>query len=303
MRIGFHVSIAGGWPQTLARAVTRRCTTLQVFTTAPVRWAHKPLAADDAAWFRDALRALDIQPLFVHGIYLLNLAAGDRDLWRQSRDNLAEELRRAALLGAAGVVVHLGSVGEKGSLAAGLRRVARAIDQALRASGGACPVLLENCAGQGRLVGCTPPALGEVMSLSRHPEHLAVCLDTAHAFAVGYDLRKHADLQRLLDECDAAFGLERLRLIHANDTPARPGSNLDRHANIGKGEIGRRGFRLLTNEPRLERLPFIMETPDQDHRHAADMRALRAAIDPSRRPPLPPLRPRLPRHPAAAPGR
>ena len=303
MRIGFHVSIAGGWHKALERALARRCTALQVFTTAPVQWAHKPLASDDAAWFRDALRALDIQPLFVHGIYLLNLASGDRELWRRSRDNLAEELRRAAQLKAAGGVVPLGSVGASGSMAAGVRRVARAVDHALVASGGDCPVLLENCAGQGRLVGCTPAALGEVMSVSRHPEHLAVCLDTAHAFAVGYDLRAAAGLGRLLDECEAAFGLERLRLIHANDTEAQPGSNVDRHAHIGKGEIGREGFRLVMNEPRLERLPFIMETRDQDRRHAADMRALRAAIAPDRRPPLPRVRAPARRRPAGAPGR
>lgn len=290
MRLGFHVSIADGWEKTLQRAVTRRCATLQVFTSPPVQWARKPLDAAKAVWFAEALRALDIQPLFVHAIYLLNLATRDTDLWRRSRDNLAEELRRAAQLQAQGVVVHLGSVGERGGRQAGLKRVAKAIDQALRRADADVKILLENCAGQGNLVGCTPGALAEVIELSRLPDMLAVCIDTAHAFAHGYAIHTPQGLGNFLDECDSAFGLDLLRLLHANDSKSPLGSDVDRHWHIAKGEIGREGFRVIMNEPRLRHLPFIMETPDPDKWDKKNMRAIRLAVDKRRRPPLPPLR-------------
>src|SRR5450759_4009177 len=114
MRIGFHVSIDGGFRKTVRKATQYHCTTLQVFTSAPVQWKRTPVDPEEAAWFAEELRRRDIQPLFVHAIYLRNLASDDKALWRKSRDNLAEELRRAATIGAAGVVFHLGSVGPEG---------------------------------------------------------------------------------------------------------------------------------------------------------------------------------------------
>lgn len=300
MRIGFHVPIAGGWRRTLQRAIERRCTTLQVFTSAPVQWAQVPLHPVEAPWFAEALRALDIAPLFVHAIYLLNLATEDRELWERSRRHLRTELRRAHTLGAAGVVVHLGSTGDAGTEAAGLKRVARAVDFALGDAPGDCRVLLENCSGQGALIGSTPQALGEVMTLSRHPDRLAVCLDTAHAFARGYALHTPDGLGALLDECDRAFGLDRLVLIHANDSLGALGSRRDRHGHIGHGEIGRAGFANVLNHPALAHLPFIMETPSEQDWDARNLRAIRRLIRPANRPALP--RPgRVPPTPPPAP--
>jgi deoxyribonuclease-4 len=290
MRLGFHVQIAGGWEKTLQRAVDRRCTTLQVFTSAPVQWARKPLDPAGAAWFAEQLRARDIQPLFVHAIYLLNLATAEEQLWQRSRDNLAEELHRAGLLGAQGVVVHLGSVGAQGDLRQGIRRVARALDSALAQTNNAVTVLLENCAGQGNLVGCTPQALGEVIAHTRYPSRLQVCLDTAHAFAAGYPIHTEDGLGALLEECDAAFGLERLALIHANDSKGALGCNVDRHWHIGRGQIGREGFRVILNAPRLRQLAFIMETPSSEEWDARNMRVIRRLVDPHWRPKLPPKR-------------
>jgi deoxyribonuclease-4 len=287
MRIGFHVAIEGGWRKALQRAVDRRCGTLQVFTSAPVQWAQAPLNEGEADWFAEALRELDIQPLFVHAIYLLNLATDNGDLWERSRQHLRGEVRRAARLGAAGVVVHLGSVGEGGSEAAGLRRVARAVDFALRDAPGEVRILLENCAGQGALVGCTPEALGEVISRSRHAERIGVCLDTAHAFARGYALHTPEGLQVLLEACQGAFGMERLRLVHANGSLGALGSRRDRHWHIGQGEIGRAGFANVLNHPWLAELPFIMETPSSEEWDGRNLRALRRAVVKAGRPALP----------------
>ena len=290
MRLGFHVQIAGGWRKTLDRALARRCTCLQVFTSAPVQWAQVPVDPGGAAWFRDSLIALDIQPLFVHAIYLLNLATADETLWRKSRDHLAEELGRAAQLGAQGVVVHLGSVGDGGAVEQGIPRVAQALDFALTRTGDGLRLLLENCAGQGNLVGCTPEELGAVIAASQHAERLGVCLDMAHAFQAGYAVGTPAGLSALLDSCDRAWGLDRLALIHANDSKTPLGSHADRHWHIGKGEIGRAGFEVIMNEPRLQHLPFVMETPSSDEWDRKNMRAIRTATARESRPPLPRLR-------------
>jgi deoxyribonuclease-4 len=287
MRIGFHVQTAGGWGKTLERAVARRCTTVQIFTSAPVQWAHKALTPEEAAAFGAALRELDVHPLFVHAIYLLNVATSDRELWAKSRDNLATELERAAWFGAEGVVMHLGSVGAEGSQAEGVRNVARAVDEALGRAPEGPRVLLENCAGQGNLVGCTPASLGEVIGRSRYPERLGVCIDTAHALAAGYAVNTEDGLGTLLAECQEAFGLERLRLIHANDSKTPLGSNADRHWHIGKGFIGHAGFRVIANHPALRGLPFIMETPDPEEWGERDLLALRRAVESEYRPALP----------------
>lgn len=291
MRFGFHITISGGWRKTIQRAVERRCTALQVFTGAPVQWDRKPLDPAGAAWFAETLRSLDIQPLFVHAIYLLNLATSDAELWRRSRDHLTEELHRAALIGAEGVVFHLGSVGASGQPEAGMRRVARALDWAAEHAPEGPRLILENSAGQGNVVGSTMDSLGRIIAASRNPHRLGVCLDTAHAFAQGYSFHQSECLSALLDECQAAFGLERLVLIHANDSKAALGSHVDRHEHIGKGMIGREGFRTILNEPRLRHLPFILETPDQEEWHDREMRAIRSLVAPEIRPRLPRIRP------------
>jgi len=297
MRFGFHVSISGGWQKTLQRAIQRRCTALQVFTSAPVQWARAPLDSDDARWFAETLAVLDIQPLFVHAIYLLNLATGDSGLWRKSRDHLAEELARAGRIGAEGVVLHLGSVGRRGQLQIGIKRVAKALDEALDRCDSPVKVLLENCAGQGNLVGSTPEQIGDIIDLSTHPQRLGVCIDTAHAFAQGYAIHAPGGLAAFLDTCENTFGLRRLQLIHANDSKTALGSRADRHGHIGKGEIGTAGFRTILNEPRLREMPFIMETPEQETWHQRDMRAIRRVVDAAIRPALPPIRRVPPRGP------
>jgi len=302
VRFGFHITIAGGWRKTIQRAVERRCTALQVFTGAPVQWDRKPMDPEGAQWFAETLRALDIQPLFVHAIYLLNLATPDTMLWRRSRDHLTDELRRAKLIGAQGVVFHLGSVGAEGKPEAGMRRVARALDWAAERTPDGPRLILENSSGQGNVVGSSVESIARIIDTSHCQDRLCVCIDTAHAFAQGYPVHDPEGLGQFLDDCDAAFGLERLALIHANDSRSRLGSHVDRHAHIGKGEIGPEGFRAIMNEPRLGHLPFILETPDQEEWHAKDLRALRAVVDGAIRPALPRIRP-VPEQPKTPPDR
>ena len=261
MKIGFHVPTDGGIATAVRRAVARRCTTVQVFTSSPVQWALRPLPDEEVSAFRAGMEAAGIAPVFVHGLYLLNLASRDRKLFHRSVKALAEDLRRADLLGAAGVVIHLGSPARRPQRR-DLDRVVRGVDRALERAAVNAMILLENCAGQGFGIGDDLRHLSHVLEHSRHPERLRVCWDTAHAFQAGSDLRTPEALEATLAELDAAVCLDRVTLVHANDSKTELGSRVDRHWHIGKGKIGRQGFRLIVNHPRLRDKPFIMETPE-----------------------------------------
>ena len=286
MRIGFHVSIDGGFRKTVRKAVQYHCTALQVFTSAPVQWQRAPMDPEEAAWFAEESRRLDIQPLFVHAIYLLNLASDDKALWRKSRDHLAEELRRAALIGAAGVVFHLGTVGPEGDVVAGRKRVVQALDHILVRDKSGLNLILEHSASHKQVVGSRMEDVGEMIAAAEHRDRLRVCIDTAHAFAHGYPVHTPEGLAETLDTMDRCFGLDRIVLIHANDSRYEFGLGMDRHWHIGKGYIGTAGFGVIMNEPRLRHLPFIMETPDPDEWGARNMRAIRRVIEKECRPQL-----------------
>ncbi|NPV49418.1 MAG: deoxyribonuclease IV [Armatimonadetes bacterium] len=290
MRLGFHVPIAGGLSHCLHEARLRRCQTLQIFTSAPVQWALRPFDTAEAAAFVEGLRHADMAPLFIHAPYLLNLASPDRLLRRRSTARLVSDLRLANQWGAAGVVLHLGSGGESSRPASALKRVAASLREALDRAGPPALAILENCAGQGNIVGATPEELGEVVALCGS-DRLGLCLDTAHAFAAGFAIHQPEGLDDLLSRLAAACG-DLLRLVHANDSLAGLGSNRDRHWHIGRGAIGPLGWRTIMSSPRLRHLPFIMETPKGPRTALQDdlrnLRALRRAIPADCRPPLPP---------------
>jgi len=291
VRIGFHVPTEGGWRKTLQRALDRRCETLQVFVGAPVQWKSlRPRAADAAEW-REGLLRHDIGPVFVHASYLVNLASADSALWRRSIRRLARDLRHAALLGAGGVVTHLGSPRAEGPrpLQWCVARVAAAADAALERAEVSALLLLENSAGMGSAIGSVYAHIGDIIGRSRHQERLGVCLDSAHSFAAGYAWHTTEGLEAALDEAERAFGLDRLRLLHVNDSKTPFASHVDRHWHIGKGHIGSRGFRVIVNHPRLRHLPMVMETPEASlEADLRNLRALRRCIDAAWRPPLRP---------------
>lgn len=289
MRLGFHVSIAGGLDRCVRRALRRRCTALQMFTGAPVQWARPTISASDAGRFADRLAELDIRPHFVHAKYLLNVASPDRELREKSVADLCTELRAAATLRAAGVILHLGSVGAEGSIAQGIRRVARTVDVACRRVPDGPPIILENSAGQGNIVGARFEQLAEIIAATNCPDRVRVCIDTAHAFGAGYAIHEPDGLERALAQMDASFGLARLALLHVNDSLLAFASGRDRHWHIGRGEIGREALARIVNHPALIHLPFIMETPGTEADDLSNMRRIRRLIRPEHRPPLPPL--------------
>ncbi|MCX8043569.1 MAG: deoxyribonuclease IV [Desulfobacterota bacterium] len=260
MRFGFHVSIAGGLEAAVHRAQKIGCRTLQLFSRNPRGWQSKPFDRRAAQRFRQLTLQYDIRPVFVHLPYLPNLAAADEDLYERSVRVLCDDLWRAEQLGAAGLVLHLGhrnsALPERALL-----QVAHAINKACTKVESTPLLLLENAAGQGSEVGSSFSELQEIMDLVSYPERIGLCLDTAHAFAAGYNVRTAKGLATMLDEIERRIGLQRLRLIHLNDAKAPCGSRIDRHWHIGKGCIGTTGMRRIISHPLLTTLPAIMETP------------------------------------------
>jgi deoxyribonuclease-4 len=260
MRFGFHISISGGFAKIVEQALTKKCQTLQFFSRNPRGWPAKELDVAQARSFRESLAATGIAPVFIHLPYLPNLASSDDPLFNRSVNALREELKRAAVLQADAVIVHVGHRGDQ-SEAEACERVSIAINRAFAMARNSMPVLLENSAGQGTEIGRTFSQLRRIARGVQERSRIGVCLDTAHAFAAGYNIATGAGLDKMLDEFEACIGIRKLRLLHLNDSKAPLGSHIDRHWHIGKGFIGRSGFRRIINHPALAHLPGIMETP------------------------------------------
>jgi deoxyribonuclease-4 len=272
------MSIAGGLAHAVRRAVEARCGVVQLFLKNQLRWVGRALEEDEVEAFRRALRASGLRAACAHANYLVNLATPDDDEWRRAVATLAEELERADRLGLPFVVLHPGSHRGAG-VSEGHARLVRALDEVTRRTEGSrVRIALENTAGAGNALGARAEELGIVFGHVRRPERLALCLDTCHLFAAGYDIRTPGRIAAVLREFDRAVGLDRLAAFHLNDCRAGLGSRLDRHEHIGAGQIGLAAFRYLVTHPRLAILPMILETPkrdDGDARNLATLRGLR----------------------------
>lgn len=276
MRPGLHVSIAGGWAAVGERARGEGCRALQVFSRSPRGGKAKPIDPTQVSALWTTLREGGIGPLVVHVPYFINLASPDEGIHAAAVELLAEELRRADALGAAAVVTHFGDHRGSGD-AAGLSRVVSAVRAALDAAPGRAMLLLENAAGEGGECGTRFEELAAVIDQLGDDPRLGVCLDTAHAFAAGYDIRRPEAARDLVGELLRLFGRDRLRCLHLNDSKAPLGARRDLHANIGDGEIGAACFEALCQMPELADLPGILETPDRTPgARAADLRQLLA---------------------------
>ncbi|MHB8811601.1 MAG: deoxyribonuclease IV [Desulfobulbaceae bacterium] len=260
--LGAHESVAGGLHLAFARIASVGGEALQVFTRNQRQWQAPPLSAEEIASFRAQKGQVPAMPVAAHASYLINLGSGNRELAARSVRAFAEELRRCDLLAIPWVVIHPGSHGGDG-IEAGLARVAENLDAAFTAAGeqSAVRVLLETTAGQGTGLGSRFEELAWLINASKFSTRLGVCLDTCHIFAGGYDIRTPATYARTMVEFDRTVGLERLCFFHVNDCKKELGSRVDRHEHIGRGLIGREGFRLLLNDPRFARLPMTLETP------------------------------------------
>jgi len=300
-RFGAHLSIQGGVDKAVERALAIRAECLQIFLKSPAQWRFGPLSDETVGRFRAAAREADLTPLVGHASYLVNLASPDRALYERSRRCILEEWDRCERLGLDGLVLHPGAHMGSGE-AAGLARIARALDWLhRRRPDHACRILLETTAGAGTTLcgrfehlqylvetcdsecatagrhghaprrGHVPPARDARSGQDCPPrggarERLGICIDTCHLWAAGYDVRTRGGLDETLGRLDETVGLARVAVVHANDAKGERGSHRDRHEHIGRGRIGREGFRRLVNHPALRDLPFILETPKEGPR-------------------------------------
>jgi deoxyribonuclease-4 len=282
--LGAHVSTAGGLATAFPRAARLGCEAFQIFVKSPNQWRAKPLAEPDVRAWREAHASAGAPSVVAHAAYLINLAATSPAFLAQSRAGLADELDRATRLGLDGVVVHPGAHLGAG-VDAGLTAVAASIDAILgeEAAGGAgdgARILLELTAGQGSALGWRLEELAAIRARTKRPARVAFCLDTCHAFAAGYDLATPSAVEGFLAEVERHLGLDRIACIHLNDSVHPLGSRKDRHAHIGEGTIPLAGFRRLLEEPRLARVPMVLETdPGEDGvDHARDLATLRGLL-------------------------
>jgi len=286
VRFGAHLSIGGGFAKAAGRARALGCETLQLFSGNPRGWAKEPLDETDVAAFRAALAAAGIGPVVVHATYLINLAAPD-EIYFKSVAAFCAEAGRTAALGAPYYVTHLGS--HRGSgWEAGAAKIAAALDSCAAETPAELTFCLENTSGMKNSLGTSFEELARLLEKVRSKERIGFCLDTCHAFAAGYDVAKRAGLKKTLDEFDRLIGLERLKVLHLNDSKGELGSHKDRHEHIGEGHIGAAGFRLILREKRLAHLPGILETPQKeegdDVRNLAAVRRLAARAGGARAP-------------------
>lgn len=280
--LGAHMSIAGGHALAIDRAMTFEMTACQIFTKNANQWNAKPIAPEAAEAFRVRFAESDVAFLVAHDSYLINLASPDDALWERSMGAFVDELTRAALLGVPFLVTHPGAHMGTG-VDEGIRRVAEALnrlfDQLPEAD---VTVLLETTAGQGTTLGRAFEELAGIMALVEDQRRVAVCFDTCHVFAAGYDIRDAVTYAATMVAFDEIIGLGRLRVFHLNDSKKGLGSHVDRHAHIGEGELGSEAFRLIVNDARFAALPGILETPkdddeEGDRRNMATLRGLRGA--------------------------
>ncbi len=256
MRLGFHLSIAGSLLRAISQAQVLGCQALQIFIQNPRAWKWREIPRPEKDAFIAARKLAGLGPVAVHLTYLPNLASVDAALYQKSRERLAQELALARDLEADYLICHPGHAPL--SLES-FQRVARGLAAAVEQIPPPPLVLLENTAGQGQELGWLPEHLGLIMRLAGVP--LGLCLDTSHAFGAGYDLRHPGGVARLLLEIARGPGLERIKIIHLNDSRAPLGSRRDRHAHLGQGTIGLEGFRHLFSHPWLRPVAAIMETP------------------------------------------
>ncbi|HET9476961.1 MAG TPA: deoxyribonuclease IV [Dehalococcoidia bacterium] len=281
MRIGAHVKTAGGVDKAIDRAEEIGAETIQIFSGAPQAWRRKNYTEDEVAKYKKRVAETGIAPAFIHGLYLVNLASENPDLLAKSYEALVAEMNAAHLLGAEGVIFHLGSHRGAGYDAC-FRQVIEYCRRVVEATPDDTWLILENSAGMGGSVGSKFSELGTIIK-ECGSERVKVCLDTQHSFAAGYDLKSRDGIERVMDEFDREIGLERLVAVHANDSKCALAGGRDRHENIGDGHLGRDGFANIMSHAAFAEVPFLLEVPgyeDQgpDKPNVDALKAVRAAV-------------------------
>ncbi len=281
MRLGAHMSIAGGVENAVLRGHEVGCDAIAMFTKNNNQWKAKKLTQEDADRFNAALIETGIHPVVAHTSYLINLGSPAAVLWKKSIASMQDELLRCELLGIPYLVAHPGSHTGKG-VDYGLKHVAEALNQIHnKLPNLQVMTLLEHTAGQGTNLCCTFEELAKLRELIVDKKRIGVCVDSCHLFAAGFDLRKPDTFTDVFKRFDDVVGIEHIKAWHLNDCKSDLGARVDRHEHIGKGKIGKAGFRNILNDPRWRDLPGVLETPKSEdmHEDKTNLRTLRSLIE------------------------
>ena len=259
MKLGAHVSTAGGIQNAVGRAIGIGCEAIQIFGSSPQSWAFKPIPRENIDAFRIKVYEAGIEPVFFHCIYLINLGNPNPSNVHNAIQSLIKYMHLASETGAQGIIFHPGS--HKGSgYEAILNQTSSSIIEVLEQSPDGPFLVLENTAGMGQQIGSKFEELGRIINMVGSPR-LKVCLDTQHCFAAGYDVSTSKGLNQVIEEFDQVVGLDRLVAVHANDSKYALGAGVDRHANIGCGYIGIKGFEVIMRHDAFKEVPFFLEVP------------------------------------------
>lgn len=286
MRIGIHTSSSPRLQNAALKALELGANCFQIFSASPRMWRAAPPPPDEAEAMKQLRAEHDLRPLVIHDSYLINLASGDETIRAKSIAAFRGELERAFLIGAEYLVIHPGSHKDR-TLEEGILAIADALQEA---SAQLAPppqfsLLLENTAGAGNTIGRTLEELKQIHDLAapRVPFPIGYCLDTCHLYASGFDVATEAGLRDTVKRAEAVLGLDHVPVIHTNDSKGALASRLDRHANIGEGQIGLDGFRRILNHPKLRSKAFVLETPiDEPGDDLRNVNALKALCPKSR---------------------
>jgi len=265
VKVGAHVSIAGSIDRAVERAEEIGCDAFQIFSRNPRGWRFKEISLEVAEEFKRKLKRSGMYPPVDHMPYLPNLATPKEDVYQKSVEALTVELERCEALGISYLVTHLGSHLDAGK-EAGLDRTVEAITTALSATENDVILLLETTSDSKNSVGGSFEDLAEIMRRVDRDDRVGACFDTCHVFVAGYELRSEEGLEETMEEFDRTVGLEKIKVVHLNDSKGPLGSKLDRHEHIGLGEIGEEGFRRILGHPAIRDLPLILETPSDERR-------------------------------------
>lgn len=282
MRVGAHISSAGGIQKVFGRASAIGAEAVQIFASAPQQWKAPVISEAQADQFREA-RAASGMPVFFHAVYLINFGSKDEALLDRSSKSLKESLEWAGKLGVAGTIFHVGSHLGSGWDAALVKRICTRLRAVLEAAPNDAKLLLENNAGQGNCIGGKWEELAAIIHGLDNDPRVGVCIDTCHALAMGYDISNDAGCERAMESFEREIGVSRIAAVHANDSKQPLGGLRDRHENIGDGHIGLDGFAALMRHPAFRDVPFLLEVPGldgkgPDRENIMRLKAIRAGV-------------------------
>jgi len=263
IKFGIHASLRHGFQSAIEQALSTGCEAMQIFTKSPRVWHSKKYSDQEISEFKKNLQASKLSPLVVHTFYLQNLATSNEELYKKSFIAFEKDLLLANKIGAKYYVIHPGSYSEGANIDAGIEKIAGSINKIYSAHDIATVLLLENLAGEGRKIGSTFQELATIIENVKNKSKISVCFDTAHAFGAGYDLSDPKKIDLMLEDFDKTIGLEKLKVIHFNDSKMPLGSKKDRHEHLGLGLIGEKGLKHFVKSVKAIADAGIIETPKE----------------------------------------